>query len=44
MARRRKKAKKSYKICQHKSGAKKGKLKKGWKYGKRGSCVRAKRG
>lgn len=30
------------KACQVKSGPKKGKLKKGWRYGKNGSCVKAK--
>lgn len=30
------------KPCQVKSGPKKGKLKKGWRYNKRGGCVKAK--
>lgn len=30
------------KSCQVQSGPKKGKLKKGWRYGKRGTCVKAK--
>jgi hypothetical protein len=32
------------KACQVQSGPKKGKLKKGWRYGKRGNCVRARGG
>jgi hypothetical protein len=32
----------SRKPCVVKSGAKKGKLKKGWRWGKRGNCVKAK--
>lgn len=52
MARRRRKTRRkrrssglggSRKECVVKSGPKKGKLKKGWRYGKNGRCVRAKR-
>ena len=35
-------AKKAHKMCQISSGKKKGKLKKGWRYSKRGGCVKAK--
>jgi len=44
MARRKKARKsKSRKPCVVSSGAKKGKLKKGWRFGKGGRCVRAKK-
>ncbi|HEX7095339.1 MAG TPA: hypothetical protein VF183_05615 [Acidimicrobiales bacterium] len=39
MAKRRRRASKS---CVVASGPKKGKLKKGWRYSKRGGCVKAK--
>lgn len=37
------KKKKSRKACVVKSGAKKGKLKKGFRFGKNGACVKAKK-
>ena len=33
---------KKYKACQYKAGAKKGKLRKGWRFNSRGQCVKAK--
>lgn len=36
-----KKNRKSRKACVVQSGPKAGKLKKGWRYGKRGNCVKA---
>jgi hypothetical protein len=44
MARRKKSSSKmSRKSCIHKSGPKKGKLKKGYRFSKRGGCVKARK-